>query len=97
MKRYGDILIIESASDLKPKDLIWEDEEAVRLNCGVIHHDGNKTFPQCYKYEESWDAHFCGNWYPISRMDAIREIREYMTYFLEKVAEFQETVLELQP
>ena len=96
MKRYSDILIIENASDLKPKNLIWEYEDAVRLNCGVIHHNGNKTFPQCYKYEEAWDVHFCGDWYPISKEEAIKEIENYMQHFVDKVLDFQTTISALR-
>lgn len=85
MKRYRNLLIIENEKDLNPENLIWKEDMETRLRCGVIHHKGNKDFPQYYKRVESFDAHYCDDYYPIDKKEAKIKIEEYIDELQEAI------------
>lgn len=96
MKTINGILILEKEHDYDKSDVIWENNKSVRLyNLGVIHHNNNHTFPQFYKYSKPWDAHFCGDYYPIDKDEAIMEIKGYANRLTNKAKEFEKLITQL--
>lgn len=76
---------IESARYFdNPKNIIFDlrNEHGVgqiRLNDGVFHLK-NTDYPKYFRYEEPYDAHFCGEWFEVSK-------EEYCKYLLQKIEE----------
>ena len=75
MRQVGNALVVESQDDFESRKVIWKEKDCIRISgYGVIYHRGNQTFPQFYKYEESWDPHSCGSFYPTSKEEAFVEM-----------------------
>ena len=78
MRFIDDLLIIESQDDYK-HGVIYEREDSIRLDkIGVIYHNGNKTFPQFYKYSAPWDGHFCAEYFKVAKREAYEIIKDYI-------------------
>lgn len=78
---------IESAEFFScPNDILWDkrNEQGVgqiRLYSGAdVFHLNGTHYPKYFRYEEPWDAHFCGDWIEVSK-------EEYRTYILKKIEE----------
>ncbi len=96
MKTINRILILEKEHDYDKNDVIWEDNKSVRVcGIGVIHHNNNHTFPQFYKYSEPWDAHGCGEYYPIDKDEAIMKIKDYANRLTNSAKALEKLIAQL--
>ena len=78
MKLLNGLLIIERQNDYK-SGVIYEREDSIRLDkIGVIYHNGNKTFPQFYKYSAPYDNHFCAEYFKVDEQEAYGIIKNYI-------------------
>lgn len=80
-----------------PNDIAWDQRNAqgigqIRLyGEGVFHLEGT-NYPKYFRYEEPYDAHFCGDWLEVSK----EEYREYIRKRIEKeYAEIEQLKKEL--
>lgn len=61
-------------------------DERTESGCGKIclrdgvYHIKNLTYPKYFRYEESFDTHFCGDWFEVSEKD-------YKDYISKCIAE----------
>ena len=92
MKKYLGYVIIESKEDLTGDEVIWSDENAVRIYAlSVIHNNGDfDNFPQFYKYSEAWDTHSCPDYWPVRKGEILEAIDEEIKYWEKQKAEFNE-------
>lgn len=74
------------------KNNIWDRTEnesgSVRTDDGVFYIKNGK-YPKYFKYEESFDLHFCGDWYEVTRED-------YNKYILDLIESKQKDIKKLR-
>lgn len=75
MKKIGKYLILEAKEDYNNMN-VWEvasnktKTRCLDPNC-LIHHNGNKKYPQYYKYSDSDNMMECGDYWPITQEEII--------------------------
>lgn len=67
----------------------------VRINDGVYHIE-NTRYPKYFQYVESWDAHFCGDWYEVSKIDFQNYISKLIEEKYAEIADLKNTLMEDQ-
>jgi len=82
MVKFGRFIIVSDVEELK-KDAIWVREDSIRAKGGVFHIK-KAVFPQCFEYQEPFDLHFCGDYFPCPLTKMIRAINKRIKE-LEKI------------
>lgn len=87
MKYYGKYMKVDSRDEFHNmnKDIIWEEDNAIRLFDYGIFTNINKEYPLYFKYKSSNDGHFCGTWYPCEK-------KEVINYLNEKIADLTDRI-----
>lgn len=78
------------------EDIFWEEKDTLRTKEGVFHNLNKIKYPHCFKYHESWDAHFCGDWYPCNKESAIEDLKENTDFLTKKLKESKKTLNKIE-
>lgn len=74
MEKINRYVLVNNIDELK-EDALWETEKSIRVSCmGIFHGLDKATFPQTFRYLDSYDNHWCGNYIPCDKTEMIQEI-----------------------
>lgn len=91
IKRYGKYVVVTSKEDFD-NNYIWKEEKHIRRDEGVFHLNDIEKYPIVFKYYDSFDSHFCGDFYPCDKEELLLEIENDLSR-LKKVKIFFENLL----
>ena len=84
------LLILRSSDDLKELGkVIYDEPTATRYDEGVLNHEGNKKYPQYYRYCEPFDYHCCGDYNPITKSEFEDRIQVMIEEYQEKIEQLK--------
>lgn len=88
MKSFGRYMILENKEDLE-KECRYTDY-LERYYYGGGYFKAPETFPACYKYIDSFDSHFCGDWNKCNEDEAFAYWDEWVNKYIKFVADAKE-------
>lgn len=79
MLQICDILILENENDYDEEDVLWKDDDCIRLkSCGVIYNYKQAEYPQGYKRLDLWHNDF-PEYVPCDNKEVCIQLKKFIT------------------